>query len=86
MVPSPNSFTAQFIAMVSNPILLSILGSHVMINLKIEGEKSAQQGRSAMSTITGINFVTPTLDNEEEDDMIFGDVPEGQIQLEGITA
>lgn len=57
-----------------------------MINLKIEGEKGTQQGRTAMSTITGINFVAPSLESGEEDDMIFGDVPEGQIELEEITA
>lgn len=51
---------------IGNPVLLSVFGAHVMLNLKIEGEKGTQQGPSCKSSITGINFVEPNLRSTED--------------------
>lgn len=47
----------------SDPIVLSVLGTRVLLNLKVEGEKSLQQGTSSSekSTIMGIEFAAPSL-------------------------
>jgi len=51
---------------IENPVLLSVFGAHVMLNLKIEGEKGTQQGPSFKTTIIGINFAEPSLNSAED--------------------
>lgn len=45
--------------------ILSVLGARVMLNLKIEGERSLQQGTNQpeKSTLLGIEFSPPSLDD-----------------------
>lgn len=62
----PNWFTNILLTTIGNPVLLSVFGVRVMLNLKIEGEKGTQQGPNIKSTLTGINFVEPNLRSAED--------------------
>lgn len=72
---SLNQFDTILFAVTGDPSILSVLGARVMLNLKIEGERSLQQGGShhVKSTILGIEFVVPSSSN-------------GNIRLDGSQA
>lgn len=57
--------TSVWFAVTGDPSVLSILGAHVLLNLKIEGERTLQQGAShpTKSTFLGIEFVAPSADD-----------------------
>lgn len=57
----------NLLGVTSDPSILSILGARVMLNLKVEGERSLEQGtsRPTKSTMLGIEFVVPPLDDED---------------------
>ena len=66
IIKPTNQFTFVLFATFSHTTLLSVLGAHVLLNLKIEGEKGTHQGSSFKSTLTGINFVEPSLRSAED--------------------
>lgn len=50
------------------PALLSVLGAHLLFNMKEAGEKGLNQGTSygPKSTVSNIDFVAPTLATSNE--------------------
>lgn len=62
--PGPGASSIWF-GVTGDSSILSIFGARVMLNLKVEGEKSLQQGtsRRTKSTLPGIDFAEHSLDD-----------------------